>query len=94
MRLIPRIDTEGLIPAYEVMTLSPTISALVRENKLWEIPKYIATGDIYGMKSFNQCLLELVEAKKISRESALEYSDKKEELGLQLRHKDFFKDSH
>ncbi len=86
-RLIPRVDTEGLIPAYEVMTLSPTISRLLRENKSWEIPKYIASGDIYGMKSFNQCLIELVEAKKISSESALENSDKKEELEMQLRNK-------
>ncbi len=87
MRLIPRIDTSGLIPAYEVMTLSPTISRLLRENKLWEIPKYIASGDIYGMKSFNQCLMELVEGRKISPEVALEYSDKKEELTMALKNK-------
>jgi twitching motility protein PilT len=88
LRLLPRNDVEGLIPAYEVMTLSPTISSLIRENKLWEMPKYIASGDIYGMKDFNQCLLELVEAGKVSAQVALEHSDKKEELGLQLRHKD------
>ena len=51
LRLIPRIDRQGLIPAYEIMALSPTISGLIRENKLWEAPKYIATGNIYGMKS-------------------------------------------
>ncbi|MBN3039132.1 MAG: PilT/PilU family type 4a pilus ATPase [Candidatus Omnitrophica bacterium] len=89
LRLIPRIDTEGLAPAYEVMTLSPTVSRLIRENKLWELPKYIATGEIYGMKTFNQCLLELVEQKKISPQSALDNSDKKEELLLQLRHKEY-----
>ncbi|MBL7084587.1 MAG: PilT/PilU family type 4a pilus ATPase [Candidatus Omnitrophica bacterium] len=88
LRLLPRIDAEGLIPAYEVMTLSPTISSLIRENKLWDMPKYIVSGQIYGMKSFNQCLMELIEAKKISAEVALEQSDKKEELELQLRHKD------
>ncbi|MCQ9208340.1 MAG: PilT/PilU family type 4a pilus ATPase [Omnitrophica bacterium] len=88
LRLIPRIDVEALIPAYEVMVLSPTISGLIRENKLWEAPKYIATGDIYGMKSFNQCLMELIEEKKISAQIALEHSDKKEELDLKLRHKD------
>ncbi len=86
-RLIPRIDTEGVIPAYEVMTLSPTISRLLRENKSWEIPRYIASGDIYGMKSFNQCLIELVETRRISSKSALDNSDKKEELEMQLRNK-------
>ncbi|NQT00037.1 MAG: type IV pili twitching motility protein PilT, partial [Candidatus Omnitrophica bacterium] len=88
LRLLPRIDQPGLIPAYEVMALSPTIASLIRENKLWEAPKYIATGDIYGMKSFNQCLFELIEAKKIAADVALDQSDKREELELQLRHKD------
>lgn len=92
LRLLPRLDAKGLIPAYEVMSLSPTISSLIRENKLWKMPKYIASGEIYGMKSFNQCLLELIEAGKISSEVALEHSDKTEELKLQLRNKDFSKD--
>ena len=85
--MIPRIDTEGLIPAYEALTLSPTISRLLRENKSWEIPKYIASGDIYGMKTFNQCLLELIEARKISPQVALQSSDKREELEMHLRNK-------
>jgi twitching motility protein PilT len=87
MRLIPREDKSGLIPAYEIMVLSPSISRLIRENKLWEIPKYITTGDVYGMKSFHQCLLELVVARKISPENALQYADKREELELELRNK-------
>jgi len=86
-RLVRRIDTCGLIPAYEVMALSPSISRLIRENKIWEIPKYIQKGDIYGMKTFNQCLLELIEAKKIKVEDALENSDKKEELEIELHNK-------
>lgn len=85
LRLIPRIDTKGLIPAYEVMTLSPTISELIRENKVWELPRYINTGKIHGMISFNQCLYDLVKAKKISSQSALEHSNNREDLALQLR---------
>ncbi|MFH1759997.1 MAG: PilT/PilU family type 4a pilus ATPase [bacterium] len=88
LRLLPRNDKEGLIPAYEVMTLSPTIASLIRERKMWEMPKYMATGKIYGMNIFNQCLLELIESKKVSVETAMEYSDKREELELQLRQKD------
>jgi len=85
LRLLPRIDKKGLIPAYEIMTLSPTISRLLRENKLWEIPKYIASGEIYGMKSFDQSLLELVEKRIISPQLALGYADKKEEFHLNLK---------
>ena len=82
LRLIPRINTDGLIPAYEAMTLSPTISSLIKENELDKIPKCISESDIFGMKSFNQCLWELVQAKKISTQTALTYSDEKKELLL------------
>ncbi|MCF7872753.1 MAG: PilT/PilU family type 4a pilus ATPase [Candidatus Omnitrophica bacterium] len=85
-RLLPRKD-QGLIPAYESMVLSPSISRLIRENKIWEIPKYIASGDIYGMRTFNQSLLELVESNKITSQTALEYSDQREDLEIELRNK-------
>jgi len=84
-RLIPLSDGSGLIPAYESMVLSPSVSRLIRENKLWEIPKYIDSGDIYGMGSFQRSLLALVESGKITPEIALEYADKKEELAMEFR---------
>jgi twitching motility protein PilT len=86
-RLLPRTGARGLIPAYEAMVLSPSISRLLRENKVSEIPKFIATGDVYGMRSFHQCLLELVESKEVTASVALEYADKREELDLELRNK-------
>jgi len=86
-RLLPRADQAGLIPAYESMTLSPSVSRLIRENKIWEVPQYIASGDIYGMKTFGHCLLELVESKKVTPQVALEYADKKEELEMELRNR-------
>ncbi len=86
-RLLPRCDKPGLIPAHESMVLSPSVSRLIRENKLWEIPKYIDSGDIYGMGSFQKSLLGLVESGKVSSEVALEYADKKEELKMELRNR-------
>ncbi len=86
-RLLPRKDKPGLIPACESMVLSPSISRLIRENKLWEIPKYIDSGNIYGMGSFQRSLLTLLESGKITSEVALDYADKKEELAMELRAK-------
>lgn len=83
-RLVPRNDTEGLIPAYEIMSLSPTISNLINKNQLINIPKCISTSNIFGMKSFNQRLWELVKEKKISFDTALDNSDDKTELELFL----------
>lgn len=85
-RLLPMVGG-GLVPAYESMYLSPSVARLIREDKEWEIPKYMATGEVYGMKSFNQSLLELVETKKVLPQVALEYSDKKEDLEIELHNK-------
>ncbi|MDP2924167.1 MAG: PilT/PilU family type 4a pilus ATPase [Candidatus Omnitrophota bacterium] len=86
-RLLPRASGKGLIPAYETMVLSPSVARLLRENKVSELSKFISTGDVYGMKSFHQCLFELVERKEVTPEVALDYADKKEELELELRNK-------
>lgn len=84
-RLIPRKDGSGRIPAYEVMLLTPTISRLIREGKVWEIPQYIEEGTIFGMQSFTQSLLKLVKEDKISEEEAVKFSDSKEEFILALK---------
>lgn len=82
LRLVPRKDGKGRIPAYESMLLTPTISRLIREGKLWEIPRFIEEGALFGMQSFAQSLIKLVKAGKISEEEAAEFSDNKEEFGL------------
>jgi len=84
LRLVPRKDAPGRMPAYEAMVLTPSISRLIREGKLWEIPRFIEEGDMYGMQTFTQSLVKLIEDKKISREEANNFADNKEELGLAL----------
>ena len=86
LRLLPRRDNKGLIPAYEVMVLSPSISRLIRENKIWEIPAYIEQGEVYGMVSFEQMFLKLVKEEKVEKEVAISFSDKKEELRMKIEH--------
>jgi Tfp pilus assembly ATPase PilU len=39
------------------------------------------------MKSFHQCLFELVIGGKVSPQVAIDYADKKEELEMELRNK-------
>lgn len=84
-RLIPRIDISGRIPACEIMTLTPTISRLIRESKLTDIPKFLEEGDMFGMSSFRQNICKLVREKKITIDDAYLFSDNKEELDLELK---------
>jgi twitching motility protein PilT len=85
LRLIPQMGSQSRIPACEVMTLTPTISRLIRENKLQDITKYVEEGDMFGMQSFRQSLAKLVRQNKITKEDAYMFSDSKEELELELK---------
>jgi pilus retraction protein PilT len=85
LRLLPMKDGPGRVPAYEVMLLTPTISRLIREGKIWEITPFIEDGVIFGMQSFNQSLVKLVREGKVSEEVAANYADNKDEFILALR---------
>ena len=85
LRLVSRQDAPGRIPAYEIMLLTPTVARLIREGKIWEIQRFIEEGEIFGMCSFNQSLLRLVEEGKISQEVALSIADNKDEFILRLK---------
>lgn len=85
LRLLPRQDIPGRIPAYEVMLLTPTIARLIREGKIGEIPRFIEEGEIFGMCSFNQSLLRLLKEGKVSQEVATSFADNKDEFMLKLK---------
>lgn len=85
LRLLPRQDMPGRIPAYEIMLLTPTIARLICEGKVREIPRFIEEGEIFGMYSFNQSLLRLVKEGKVSQEVAASFADNKDEFMLMLK---------
>jgi len=85
LRLVPLKEGRGRIPAYEAMLLTPTISRLIREGKIWEIPQFIEDGAVFGMQSFNQCLVKLIKEGLIDETTAASFADNPDELGLSLK---------
>jgi len=71
-RLLPRADGRGRIVAVEVMLNTPSIQGCIREpDKTYMIPHYIEEGRTqYGMQSFDQHLMDLYRAGKITFEVA------------------------
>lgn len=61
MRLLPRNDTIGLVPAVEVMVCTGLIRDYIRDgSKTHQIPTLIEEGTIaYGMQSFDQNIMKL-----------------------------------
>jgi len=85
LRLVPLKDGAGRMPVTEVLIPTPTIVDLIREGKIHEIEYYIKDGGMYGMQTFNQVLLDLYRAEKITKETALDFAEKKDELIMGLK---------
>jgi len=80
LRLLPKKDGTGRIPAYETMVVTPTIAHLIKENEIKEIQNFIDSGDLFGMQSFKQSLVNLVKAGQVDVEEARRISDSKDEF--------------
>jgi twitching motility protein PilT len=85
LRLLPRADKEGLVPAVEVMKGTGLIKKLIAENKLYEIGDAIADGGFYGMQTFNQSLVSLYQRGMVSYDDAIAAASNPEELKLAFK---------
>ena len=56
--LLPRQDGNGRVAAFELMINTPSIAALIRDNKTFRIPNDILTGSKFGMVSLESSLVE------------------------------------
>jgi twitching motility protein PilT len=86
LRLIPRADRPGRVPAAEVLVNTATISELIRKgDELVTIPEHIAEGRVqYGMQTFDQSLLDLYSKGWISYEWAMHYASNPSEFALRV----------
>ncbi|MFT6915187.1 MAG: twitching motility protein PilT [Motiliproteus sp.] len=62
----------GRIAAHEIMTGTPAIRNLIREDKVAQMYSAIQTGAAHGMQTMDQCLQTMVKKGLISRETARE----------------------
>jgi twitching motility protein PilT len=75
-RLIERADGSGLLPAVEVLISTGTIQRCIEDpTRTGNIPAAIAEGnEMYGMQTFDQCLLGYYQQGLITYEEALRAS--------------------
>jgi twitching motility protein PilT len=86
-RLLRRKDGHGRVAALEVMTVTATIRDLILDqNRTAEIREYIAEGrEQYGMQTFDQHLMDLVQADQVSYEAAVANATNPSDFELQMR---------
>jgi twitching motility protein PilT len=69
--LIPRIDKPGRVAVFEIMVNTPSIAALIRDNKTFRIQSDIQTGAKYGMITLDSFLVEKYMQGMIAREEVV-----------------------
>ncbi|HET7600526.1 MAG TPA: PilT/PilU family type 4a pilus ATPase [Gemmatimonadales bacterium] len=84
LRLVPRQDGRGRVPAAEVLINTAAVADNIRDiERALNIPDLIAEGTVsYGMQSFDQSLMKWYKEGMVSYESALFYSSNPSEFAL------------
>ncbi len=84
-KLLPLIDGKGRRPACEVLVVTPTVKDFIQKDKLEEIYDLVKKGSFNNMITMNTSLYQLYEQDYISEETAMAYSDNKNELQQMFR---------
>ena len=87
LRLVPRSDEAGRVPACEVLVNTEAVRDQIRDlSATLNIPDLIKEGSVaYGMQSFDQSLMNWLARGVISYESAQFYATNPAELALRVQ---------
>jgi twitching motility protein PilT len=83
-QLVPAIGNTGLYPAVEIMIATTAIRNLIRTGQDHQMRSLISTGKAEGMMTMDQSLAELVQLRRIDRDTALAHCYHPDELRSQL----------
>lgn len=82
-QLVPTVDGK-VTPAFEIMTVTPAIRNMIRDNKVHQIDGIIYSSVKEDMVSMDSSLLKLYKDGNITKETALTYATNPEMLGKKL----------
>ena len=82
-QLVPGVDGR-MLPAFEIMTVTPAIRNMIRDSKIPQIEGVINSSAKEDMISMDASLLSLFKKGQITKETALTYATNPEMLGRKL----------
>jgi len=82
MRLLPRRDGNGRIPAMEVLRCTSTARKALSNGENYRLKEIMQKGRDIGMQTFNQALLDLYQRELITYEEAMAAASNPEEFRL------------
>jgi twitching motility protein PilT len=87
LRLMPRADNAGRVPAAEVLINTAAVSEQIRDmSKSLNIPDLIREGQVqYGMQSFDQSIMGWYQKGTITYETAMYFATSPSEFALRVQ---------
>jgi len=79
-KLVKKATGNGRYPACEILVVTPTVKDFIIKNEIENIYDLVSNGSFNDMISMNESLYRLVEAGAITKDTALEASDNRNEL--------------
>jgi twitching motility protein PilT len=79
--LLKTADGNGRVAAHEIMLGTPAIKNLIRENKIPQMVSVMQTSQRDGMQTLDMNLQNLVKARQITQQAALEKAQNKKLFG-------------
>jgi twitching motility protein PilT len=85
-RLVPRADGKGRVPAVEVLIATGRVTErIIKPEETASIPDVMAEGEFYGMQTFDQALVKLVQDGLVTVDDAMEASTNPHDFHLALK---------
>jgi twitching motility protein PilT len=85
-RLVPSLGPEGRCPALEIMVVNGRVQTCITDReKTADIHKIIQEGDFYGMQTFDQALVRLIEAGRVDLRAAMSAATSPHDLRIELQ---------
>jgi twitching motility protein PilT len=77
-QLVPTADGKSRVAAHEILVGTSAVLAMVRDNKIFQVPSVMQAGQSQGMQTMDMALERLVAERKVSPALALEKAIDKE----------------
>jgi twitching motility protein PilT len=83
-RLLPRAGGRGRVPAVEILVVNARVRERIHANHLAELEEEMIGGDLYGMQTFDQSLVQLYRNGLIARVDAVAHARAPGEMRFSL----------
>jgi len=83
-RLLPRAGGRGRVPAVEILVVNTRVRERIEENRLGELEEEMTVGELYGMQTFDQSLVQLYRNGLVERADAVAHSSAPGEMRFSL----------